>query len=359
MPYVLLGQARDLDDRVPERVVVPRGTVVHHCTADTVLFGADELSIWDQMDEVAELRGGDELPNLALVLLEGLSDDEVQVGGHTLVLPGTVDHGDLVHLCTDTTGACPTTAEQVEAGAAHTCDGILAGHAGEELYWMEYGTLQFMDRETVRQWALLISAETVLATALRDRTEAAVRTGLPDWARDFVPGVVRRFVGRDPDRFLQSIEVPLQDRADAGRSVSVEDMLREELAEGLATELAAAIDTFVRAVLEAQTREVLRNALGRLSRAVREEAHRRDAPVDLGPAEDMASLLLDARLAGERDDLVTDDLAALGSSLRSFRADLGRTVLEDVVDSLAGIYRRLSGNDRDRRRTRQDVNTTS
>ncbi|MFF4369442.1 hypothetical protein [Streptomyces sp. NPDC001594] len=344
--YVLLGRTCDPDDRVPQRVLVPAGTVLYHLTADLVTFGPHEPSIWDQMHDTGCCSGGgaEELPNLAMVLLDGRCDDEVRIDGRTPAVPGTVDHTGVVHLCTDTTGTCPTTSEQAATGTAHTCEGLLATHAGTELYWMEYTRIRFVDQEAaVPHPELPACAQTVLSTALRDRTEAALRTGLPEWGRDFVPDVVRAFVGRDPDRFVRRVDRLLRDGATAGRTPSVEEVLREALAERLTTELSDAWNGFAEEVLESQTREVVRRGLGRLARAVEEEAGRRAAPVGPATATDMLEDLLSGRLTGARDDLVAHDLKELRRHLRPALGQLRQTVLEDVVEALASIYRRLGG----------------
>ncbi|MFE5541041.1 hypothetical protein ACFQ78_35655 [Streptomyces sp. NPDC056519] len=181
MPYyALLGRPCHLGADMPAHVVVPEGTVLHRMTADEVLIGPEVTPVRDQMEHTWSHGGAVVLPNLALAaVLEGWDERDLQFDGYELVLPGTGRHGDPVHLCTDTEGACPADVEQVRAGREHTCDGILGLYRAETLEWMECPTVTVVTHATLRHLPLLLSAEAVLGKACA----TAPRSGCPSRPR--------------------------------------------------------------------------------------------------------------------------------------------------------------------------------
>ncbi|RSS78235.1 hypothetical protein [Streptomyces sp. WAC06614] len=344
MPYVVLGRSCDLGAGVPARVVVPARVTLHLMAGEDVTVGLDQPSLAQQMGATGEYGPGSELDNLAMTgLLDRWDEEDRQFDPFELVLPDPA--GAPVHLCTDSAGSCPTTAEQVEAGAGHTCDGVLGAFPGRRLFWMTYDTILPVNGRALRRLPLLLSAETVLGTTLRTRTEAVLRSELPAQTMSHVPLLTQDVVGGDPRRFVRRVARSIKEWAAAGRPIGVRELLRDALGDDHTAQLAEAMADFTEEVLQDQTQELLEEDLLPLAELVRQEAEDRGTRVDLADAVDVLQDLLTARLgglAGERADLVEADLQALDTGLASFRCDLQRAFVDTLVRSLAEVFHRTA-----------------
>ncbi|WP_125643494.1 hypothetical protein [Streptomyces sp. WAC06614] len=99
-------------------------------TPASLTYGSDEWIWWDQLGDCRTELNSD---HLARNDLEVWSDPALADPGfpalfscQTVMGPGMrADVPDPLRLCSGTPQTCPTTQEQIQAGGAHTCDGVL------------------------------------------------------------------------------------------------------------------------------------------------------------------------------------------------------------------------------------------
>ncbi|MFE5540365.1 hypothetical protein ACFQ78_32085 [Streptomyces sp. NPDC056519] len=341
MPYVFLGRPTEPKAPMPGQVVIPPGTMLCRMQGGDVVVGPAEEDVLDQVEDTREPPTAWVRSNLALSrVLDGWDEDDGQFEGNTLVLPGVGGYENPVYLCTDTTGACPSSLEQAEAGVKHGCKGVLSLHAGEHLYWLECDNVWILNAELQAVLPLMNAAEAALSAELCRRSEAVLRAELPRQTAGFVPMVTRAIVGDDPRGFTRRVTAQIRSLAAEGRDMSAEQVLRIELDDWVGDQLDVACATFTAEVLRDQTESMTSQDLRQLVSTVVEQARGEGGQAEPDNAVRMLGSLLQGRLEGERDDLVDQDLYELFAALRDFMAALRTNFLAAVVGALLNGYRR-------------------
>lgn len=339
MAIVILGRAWDPDPSLPEKVVVPNDTVLRWVTGrHQVLLGPQELPLWEQPEATAVFGPGHDLPNLALgAFLEGGEQDDPQPTGTIVVLPG---YGceDLVHLCTDSRGACPTTSEQALGGIRHTCDGVLGRHPGEDVVWIECEEFTFTERQALAEWAARACAETVVSSAVRARAAAVLRTdsgraGLGGALRDRARDVLEV----DPQEFADHVLARVRRWRAEGRDADAAVVLRDQVYAPLLAALGACLRSAVEAGVEEQVWGLSAGELRPLAAEVMELSSSKGAPCDASQAESALRAAVDARVGGERPDLRDEDVAAVEESVRDVVDELSQELLGEAVYQLTEL----------------------
>lgn len=183
MGLILLGHGSlDLDPDVTppdmEIVGIPRGTTLQFFAdaGQGLVFDHVELDVWEQLRAPwPPLDSNNVTYNLSVESAAEIWDDALrndpQLGGHQLVRPGVGGFPDPLRLCTGTRRTCPTSTEQVAAGARHKCRGVLGRFHGQDLYWL---ACTFFKR-----------ADPAAADAATAGRSASVLLGQdPDWVPD-------------------------------------------------------------------------------------------------------------------------------------------------------------------------------
>lgn len=343
MPYVVPGARADSDASYPARVVLGHGTVMHCMKGGLgVVVGPLEPPLWQQVEEEGLFGAGSELPNLALgSLLEEWQEDDPHLAGCLVVLPGYDGYDAPLHLCTNSAGTCPATADDALVGARHTCDGLLGRHPGEELFWIECASLRFIDRRGTDAAATRASAESVLRTEVRERAGALLGAGLRGVLDRAMRSRAGDLIGDDPRGFARRIMEAAAVWRGAGQDLTIAEVLRIEVCEPLMASLEQDFQREIKRLLRSQLRQIQLDRGDLVAAVVAEVIYLEGTPCDPADAEEALRAAVAGRLAGEHADLLDEDVLAVERAAGGIDASLAHNLLAALEGDLADLVLRI------------------